>query len=192
MPHTPRILTFSGSLRSSSWNHQIAMVAAAAAAEAGAEITVLKLSDHPLPLFDQDLEDQDGLPQEARTLKQLFREHDGFIIGSPEYNSSISAALKNTIDWVTRPEEGYPPLDGFKGKVAGLLSCSPGRLGGMRGLTPLRTILSSIGVTVVPTQAAIPHIHECLSSGTFNDEAVHASVEGVGRAVADVAHRMLS
>ena len=191
MPKAPRILTFSGSLRSSSWNHRVAMVAAAGAAAAGAEITILKLSDHPLPLFNQDLEDQDGLPQEARTLKQLFREHDGFIIGCPEYNSSISAALKNTIDWVSRPEEGHPPLDGFKGKIAGLVSCSPGRLGGIRGLTPVRTILSSIGVTVVPTQMAVPHIHECLTSEKFNDESMHASVEGVGRAVADLTQRML-
>jgi chromate reductase len=191
MPRAPRILVFSGSLRSDSLNHAVALIAASGAESAGAELTILKLSDHPLPVYNQDIETQDGLPREASAIKKLFREHDGFIIGCPEYNSSITAALKNTIDWVSRPEDGYPPLDGFKGKVAGLVSCSPGPLGGIRGLPAVRSILSSIGVIVVPMQAAVPNIHECLKGNQFSSESTQVAVEGVGRAVADITLRML-
>jgi hypothetical protein len=71
-------------------------------------------------------------------------EHDGFLISSPEYNSSISAVLKNAIDWVSRPVPGEPPLVAFRGKVARLMSASPGGLGGLRGLVHLRSILGNI------------------------------------------------
>ena len=187
MPTQPRLLVFSGSLRQESCNHALALIAANGAHAAGAELTVLRLADHPLPVYNQDTEDRDGLPDEARRLKALFREHDGFIIGCPEYNSTFTAAFKNTVDWVSRPEEGYPPLDGFKGKVAGLLSCSPGRLGGIKVLPTVRMLLSNIGVMVVPNQAAVPHIHDALADGSLTDETMQAAVEGVGRAVADMA-----
>ena len=187
MPTQPRLLVFSGSLRQESCNHALALIAANGAHAAGAELTVLRLADHPLPVYNQDTEDRDGLPDEARRLKALFREHDGFIIGCPEYNSTFTAAFKNTVDWVSRPEEGYPPLDGFKGKVAGLVSCSPGRLGGIKVLPTVRMLLSNIGVMVVPNQAAVPHIHDALADGSLTDETMQAAVEGVGRAVADMA-----
>ena len=187
MPTQTRLLVFSGSLRQASCNHAIAMIASNGAKAAGADVTVLRLADHPLPLYNQDMEAQDGMPEEARKLKQLFREHDGFIIGCPEYNSSFTAAFKNVIDWVSRPEEGYPPLDGFKGKVAGILSCSPGRLGGVKVLSSVRSVLSSIGVIVVPNKVGVPNIHETLADGQLSDETMQAAVEGVGRAVADMA-----
>ncbi len=187
MPTQTRLLAFSGSLRQASCNHALALIASNGAQAAGAEVTILRLTDHPLPIYNQDEEIRDGMPDEARRLKQLFREHDGFIIGCPEYNSTFTAAFKNVIDWVSRPEEGHPPLDGFKGKVAGLVSCSPGRLGGIKVLPAVRTMLSSIGVMVVPNQAAVPHIHDCLSDGRLEDETMQAAVEGVGRAVADMA-----
>jgi chromate reductase len=187
MPTQPRLLVFSGSLRQNSCNHALALIASNGAHAAGADLTVLRLADHPLPIYNQDIEERDGLPDEARRLKALFREHDGFIIGCPEYNSTFTAAFKNVVDWVSRPEEGYPPLDGFKGKAAGLVSCSPGRLGGIKVLPTVRMMLTNIGVMVVPDQAAVPHIHECLADGVLTDETIQAAVEGVGRAVADMA-----
>ena len=192
MPTQTRLLVFSGSLRRESCNHALAMIASNGAHAAGADLTELRLVDHPLPLYNQDEENRHGMPKEAQRLKQMFRDHDGFIIGCPEYNSTFTAAFKNVIDWVSRPEEGYPPLDGFKGKVAGLVSCSPGRLGGIKVLPAVRSLLSNIGVLVVPNQAAVPHIHECLSDGTLTDETMLAAVEGIGRAVADVATSLKS
>src|SRR6218665_2317614 len=111
MPKTPRILVFGGSLRRDSFNHKLAVIAGEAAKEAGAEVTLIRLRDFPLPLFDQEIEDTTGMPDEARRLKKLFIEHDGFLIASPEYNSGMSAALKNAVDWASRTEkEGEAPL----------------------------------------------------------------------------------
>ena len=87
-----RILAFGGSLRRESYNQKLVNIAAAGAREAGAEVTVIALRDFPLPVFDEDLESASGMPAEGKKLKQLFREHQGLLIASPEYNSSISGA----------------------------------------------------------------------------------------------------
>lgn len=158
---TPKILAFAGSTRSGSLNKKLARAAADAASTAGAEVTLIDLHDFPLPLFDEDLETAQGLPDNAKKLKTLFRHHDGFIIASPEYNSSITAVLKNAIDWASRSEsDDEPPLAAYRGKTAALLSASPGALGGMRGLVHLRAILGNIGVIVLPDQVAVPKAHE--------------------------------
>ena len=193
MPSNTRILAFSGSLRTDSWNHRVVEIAAASARDAGAEVTILRLRDHPLPLYDGDLEQEEGLPPQAVELKGLFREHDGFLIASPEYNGSYSGALKNTVDWLTRPQEGYPGLDCFHGKVAGLLSCSPGRLGGIRGLPHLRQLLSGIGTMVLARQIAIPLITDELGeTTTLRTEAMQQGVERLGQELVEVITAMKS
>lgn len=151
----PRLIVFAGSARRGSWNRQLAAVAAGMAREAGAEVTPVDLADYPLPILDEDLESAEGLPEHAVRLKDLFRSQDGFIVCCPEYNSSITPLLKNTIDWLSRPREGEPVLACFRGKVAGLLAASPGALGGLRGLVHVRAILGNIGVHVVPDQHAL-------------------------------------
>ena len=151
-----KILAFAGSLRSGSYNKQLVRFAADRARQAGAEVTEIDLRDYALPIYDADLEEEHGLPENGRLLKELFRQHDGLIVACPEYNSSITAVLKNTIDWVSRPEEDRLPLDCFDSKVALLLAASPGRLGGIRGLVTTRVILSNIKVLVLPDQLAIP------------------------------------
>ena len=98
---TPRILAFAGSLRGESFNKKLVPIAARAARDAGAEVTPIDLRDFPLPLFDQDLEAGQGMPEDGTRLKKLFTEHDGLLVASPEYNSSVTAALKNVIDWVS-------------------------------------------------------------------------------------------
>ncbi len=158
---TPKIIAFAGSTRTDSWNKKLIRFAAGAARSAGAEVTMVDLRDHPLPIFDGDLEEREGLPEAARRLKTMFREHDGLLIASPEYNSSVTAVLKNTIDWISRAEtDDEPPLAAFRGKAASLLSASPGALGGLRGLVHLRAILGNIGMIVLPDQVAVPKAHE--------------------------------
>src|SRR5689334_2337245 len=98
----PKILAFAGSTRSGSFNKKLVNVAAEAARAAGATVTVIDLRDLALPLFDQDLEDAKGLPEGAKRFKTLLREHDGMLISSPEYNSSVTGVLKNAIDWASR------------------------------------------------------------------------------------------
>jgi chromate reductase, NAD(P)H dehydrogenase (quinone) len=102
------------------------------------------------------------MPENGTKLKKLFIDHDGLLVASPEYNSSVTAVLKNVIDWVSRPAPGEPPLVAFRGKVATLMSASPGALGGLRGLVHLRSILGNIGVIVLPDQVAVARAHEAL------------------------------
>jgi len=112
----PKILAFAGSLRAGSYNKMLVQLAAAGARAAGGEVTYLDLRDLPLPVFDQDLEAQ-GTPENARKLQELMLAHRGFLIAAPEYNSSITAALKNAIDWASRPIPNQPPLAAFTGRA---------------------------------------------------------------------------
>ena len=152
-----RLLAFSGSLRAESFNTRLAFLAADLAESKGAVVTRLKLQDLNLPMFDEDSEATSGLPAGAKELKDVMRAHDGFLIATPEYNGFMSGALKNAIDWATRPEDGYPPLDCFRGKVAGIMAASPGGLGGIRGLPMLRLLLANIGMNVVGSQFSLPN-----------------------------------
>ncbi|MBI5756998.1 MAG: NAD(P)H-dependent oxidoreductase [Planctomycetales bacterium] len=191
MPKQPRILAFAGSLRRDSFNKQLVRIAAQGARTAGAEVTVIDLKDYPLPVFDEDLERESGAPENARRLKQLFVEHDGLLIASPEYNSSITAVLKNTIDWVSRPSPGEPPLVAFAGKVAVVLSASPGALGGLRGLVHLRAILGNIGVIVLPDQTAISKAHEAFAAdGSLKEIRQQATVEKLGATLASAVAKL--
>jgi chromate reductase, NAD(P)H dehydrogenase (quinone) len=181
----PRILAFAGSLRRDSLNKKLVAIAAHGAREAGAEVTLLDLKDFPLPLFDQDLEAEQGMPESGARLKKLFIDHDGLLIASPEYNSSITAVLKNAVDWVSRPAPGEPPLVAFRGKVATLLSASPGALGGLRGLVHVRSILGNLGVIVLPDQIAVAKAHEAFQpDGSLTDAKQQAGVEGLGKTLA--------
>lgn len=152
----PKILAFAGSTRADSFNHRLLALASSIARDAGAKVTEIDLADFPLPLYHQDLEANEGLPDSAVRLKQLFLEHTGLLLACPEYNSSITPLWKNTIDWVSRRATAdEPPLSAYQGKIAALLAASPGALGGLRGLRHVREILSNIGVLVVPQQFAL-------------------------------------
>lgn len=181
----PKVLAFAGSTRAESYNKKLAQVAAAGARAAGASVTFIDLRDYPLPLFDEDLEAASGLPENGRRLKDLFASHQGFIIASPEYNSSVSAVLKNVIDWVSRPAPNEAPLGCFADKVAALLSASPGAYGGLRGLVHLRAILGNIKVMVMPDQMALGKAHESFAAdGSIKDAKTHAAVMAIGEKLA--------
>jgi NAD(P)H-dependent FMN reductase len=177
MASAPRILAFAGSARAASYNKQLVRNAADAIRAAGADVTVLDLADLPLPLYDSDLEEREGLFSNACKLREAMLAHRGLLIASPEYNSSIPAALKNAIDWATRSETGTGTLDAFHDKVAALVSASPGGLGGLRALVHLRAILGNIGVLVLPDQLAIAKAHEAFdAAGVLKDEKQRASL----------------
>jgi chromate reductase, NAD(P)H dehydrogenase (quinone) len=187
----PRILAFAGSARRESFNKKLLKIAVAGAETAGAKVTHIDLADYPLPLFNQDDEAEHGLPENAVALKKLFMENDGLLMSCPEYNSSITPLWKNTIDWVSRqaPDEG--PLAAFKGKVATLMSASPGRLGGLRGLVHVRSILGNIGGVVLPEQVAVSEAHGAFTAeGKHHDQKTHASIENLGRGLAEFLTRL--
>jgi NAD(P)H-dependent FMN reductase len=177
----PKILAFAGSTRTDSFNKKLVKIAAKGAVAAGAEVTLIDLRDFPLPLYDADLEEKEGIPGSGMKLKELFLKHQGLLISAPEYNSGITAVLKNAIDWVSRSSPGEAPLACFTGKAASLMSASPGGLGGLRGLVQVRAILGNIGVLVLPDQVAVPRAHEALApDGSLKDPKQQASIEKLG------------
>ena len=191
MANQIKILAFAGSAREESFNKKAAAVAAKAAEANGASVTLVDLKDYPLPIFDQDLEKESGMPENAQKLKKLFIESDALIIASPEYNSSISPLLKNVIDWVSRSAEGEAPLAAFKGKVAAILSTSPGGLGGLRGLSHLRSILESIHTMVITNQIAIPKAHEAFGAeGNISDDSMQERVAGLAKDLVEVVGKL--
>ncbi|MEM8951170.1 MAG: NAD(P)H-dependent oxidoreductase [Pseudomonadota bacterium] len=185
MSNAPKILAFAGSTREASVNKKLVRVAADGAREAGADVTLIDLRDFPMPLYDGDLEASEGLPEPVQKLKALFLEHQGLLIASPEYNGGMTAVLKNTIDWVSRAAEGEGGLAAYKNKVAGLVAASPGRLGGLRGLTHTRQILTNVGVLVLPQQHALGGAGEAFDdNGALKDNGQQATVTGIGARLA--------
>ncbi len=190
---TPKILAFAGSTRTDSFNKKLVKVAAQGASESGADVTVIDLRDYPLPLFDEDLEKNEGIPSNANKLKELMSSHQGFLISSPEYNSSISGVLKNMIDWTSRQGDDEFPLSCYKDKVTGLMSASPGGLGGLRGLVHVRAILENMGVLVIPNQIAVSRAHEVFNSDDgLKDSKQEQKVKSIGIDLTHVLHKLHS
>jgi len=175
-----KILAFAGSLRKASFNKKLVHLTAKAASDSGAAITEIDLADYALPIFNEDLETTSGMPANGKALKALFAGHDGFIIGSPEYNGGITAALKNTIDWLSRPDgSNHQP---FKDKWAALIAASPGALGGIRGLPNVRFILEGLGCIVIPEQIALNNASTAFSDdGGLVDEKQQQRLNHIAR-----------
>lgn len=184
----PRLLAFSGSARRDSFNQRLVTFAAQAAERAGGDVTLINLGDFPMPLFNRDEEVEKGLPENATRLKNLFAEQDGLLLAAPEYNSSITPLLKNTLDWLSRREGDEAPMRAYRGKTAALLSASPGRLGGMRGLVHVRGILNTLGVLVLPGQASIASANDAFDGdGALVNET---DVKRVDRLVSELVDKL--
>ena len=193
MSAQPKILAFAGSLRRDSFNKKLVQLGAQAARDGGAEVMYLDLRDLPMPILDQDIEKESGLPENAKTFKQLMLAHSGLLISSPEYNSMPSAALKNAIDWASRAEPGEAPLACFKDKVCGLMSASPGALGGLRALPVLRNMLLNINVLVIPEYVSISKAHEAFDeTGKLKDAKQAAQVTRLAGRLVQVLTKLAS
>lgn len=155
MSEKVKILAFAGSTRKESYNRKLLANAVEIAEELNAEVTVVDLKELALPLYDGDYETENGIPENGIKFMNMLIEHDGFMISSPEYNSSFSGVLKNAIDWASRPVKGLKPLAAFDGKTALLMSASTGTLGGLRGLHSLRMMLMNIKTLVIPYHLAL-------------------------------------
>lgn len=182
----PKILAFAGSLRKDSFNKKLIKIAIKGAEDAGAKVTYIDLKDYPLPIYDQEIEDSEGVPKNALELKKLMWEHDGFLLSCPEYNSSISGVLKNVIDWTSRQaskDEVY--LSCFIDKVVMLMSASPGQLGGLRGLVHVRSIFGNINSIVLPQQQSIPQADQAFDlNGSLKDSKKQTAVMNLGKTLA--------
>lgn len=188
---TSRILAFAGSARRDSLNKKLVRVAAAAATDAGGVVTLIDLEDYPMPVYHGDLESGQGVPETARKLRKLIAEHDGLLIASPENNASVSALLKNSLDWVSRPVDGQNGLAAYQGKVAALLAASPGAYGGLRGLVHARQVLQALGVLVLSEQVAVGRAHELFdAAGALTDARSRASITGLAQRLVSVCAKL--
>lgn len=191
MSQTVRIAVISGSLRKGSYNTKLVRFVAGKLRAGGAEIDEISLLNLDLPMMNEDLEREQGHPASVVDLKKRLIAADALLIASPEYNGSLSGALKNAIDWASRPREGEAPLACFKGKAGGLLAASPGKLGGLRGLRHLRLILNQIGTVVHPTEFALASAHEAFDdAGNIKDEGAAKMAVGVGEATVKLARAL--
>jgi len=178
--NTPKILAFAGSTRKDSVNKRLAKVALFAAEKAGAKTTFIDLHEYNMPLYCGDLLAEHGMPDGVIAFKEMLKNHNGFLITSPEYNGSLTGTLKNAIDWATIKADGEERMACWNGKIAGLLSASPGGLGGIRGLHHLRTILAGIGTFVLPNHLAVGNSTTNLQNDEqITDEKLQQQVENL-------------
>ena len=184
-----RILAFAASTRTGSFNQTALEVAGLGAREAGAEVTLLSLKDYPLPLFDQDLEAAEGLPENVLKLRTIFSEHDGLLVASPEYNGFFTPLLKNTLDWLSRPAPDDSPAP-FDGKTAAILSASPGGLGGIRGLPHAKLLLENLGILVLPQTHAVGSAHDVFGASDFAESRHAEGLRSLGRALAETVGKL--
>ena len=176
----PSILVFAGSTRKGSYSKQLAKLCHKILQDNQAEANFIDLRDFPMPLYEGDLEIEQGIPKNALKFRDLLKSHPAFLISSPEYNSSISGVLKNAIDWASRPIKGEPNLVCFMGKIVTLVSTSPGRLGGMRALVTVRSILNNIGSFVLPDQLCISFADKAFNpEGNLLDENQQKTLETI-------------
>lgn len=187
-----RILAFAGSTREGSFNRKLIRIAAEGAREAGAEVRLVELADYPMPIMNEDLEAREGIPGKALEFKGLMLKSDGLLISAPEYNSSITPLLKNALDWASRsqsPDER--PLSAYRGRTAVIMSASPGKLGGLRGLVVLRMMLGNLGVTVLPDTRSVSSADQAFDEeGNLRSKRDQRAVIGLGRTLAETLEKL--
>ena len=180
---TVRLLFFAGSTREGSFNKKLAALAHHIAEANGIEAVLVDLKDYPMPIYNGDLEAKEGPPELARAFKALLEEYQGVFIASPEYNSSVTPLLKNTLDWVTRVRaKGETGLEVFKTRVFAISGASPGYYGAMRSLLHLRQILE-VGIGVPRAMDAFEE------DGSLKDKAQQTLCKSVVEALAVAARK---
>ncbi len=186
MVKKPKILAFAGSLREHSFNKRVLKTAVEGARKAGAEVTHIDLRSFPMPIYNADIQEKEGFPENAAKLQKLLLEHDGLFIASPEYNGSLSGALKNAIDWTSRANGDIKTIECYKGKIAAIITASPGAFGGIRCLNHLRGVLSIMLVNVLPSEIAVARVSEMFEgdSDEIKDEKMKGILENLGKSLA--------
>ena len=178
-----------------SYSGKVADAAAKELAVLGAEVTRISLVDYPLPLMNQDLEQEEGIPDNAYKLARLIAANDGVLIATPEYNGSMPPLLKNTIDWVSRiskDKENGRPLRPYPGKPVAICSSSDGHFAGIRSAAHLRAVLDHIQMDVIAPQVSVPNASEEFDeNGEFKSERLRKGMTRLCEALIERA-RLLS
>lgn len=189
---TVKVLALCGSARRDSLNRKLLGAAARGALDDDGEVTCVSLADYQLPLYDGDFEMEHGVPGQVRELQDLFAESQALLVASPEHNGGYTALLKNAIDWISRPREsGEPGVLLFAGKVAAVVSASPGPMGGIRSMLGMRGVLEKLGTTVIPQGFSLGSAHLAFTDdGELTDGKADKEVRSVGSVLVRVARQL--
>jgi chromate reductase len=178
---TAKLMAFAGSTRTLSWNKRLLRVVVAGATEAGADVELVDLRDFPLPLYDADYEESDGVPGPARRFREMMLASQGLLIACPEYNGSVSAVLKNMLDWCSRPVDGQDGLAPYKGKQVAIAGTSIGPYGAVRAVGHLRGIMSKMGATVLADEVTVPFAPQAFTeTGDLSNPALRGLAQQLG------------
>jgi chromate reductase, NAD(P)H dehydrogenase (quinone) len=186
-----KILAFAGSNRKESFNRKALSLAVEGARDAGADVTVADLRDYPMPIYDADFHHENGVPPTMLALRKLMLSANGLLVACPEYNTSITPLLKNTIDWLSQSVDADDKAV-FGNKVCGLMGASPGGFGTIRALPHVSYIFSNLGTIVLPV-VAVPKAHELMNAdGTIKNEVAAKMLHDLGARVANTAEALAS
>jgi chromate reductase, NAD(P)H dehydrogenase (quinone) len=178
------ILAFAGSVRKDSWNRKVLEVAAQGARDAGATVTVVDLADYPMPIYDADWHQANGVPETMLRLREKMMAANGLLIASPEYNASITPLLKNTIDWLSQSVDGASGNAPFTNKIGALLGASNGAFGTIRALPHVSYILSNLGAFMLPV-VAVPGVSSAFdAAGNMTNERTKKMLADLGAKLA--------
>jgi len=162
-----RILGISGSLRRDSHNTSL-LRAAAMSLPSGVELELYDgLAD--LPHYDADL-DVDPVPDSVARLREAIADADGVLIATPEFNGSIPGALKNALDWASRPF----PDNALRGRPVAVVGASTGMFGAVWAQAEVRKVLKTIGADVLDGELPVAHAHLAFGDdGHLSDGGMH-------------------
>jgi chromate reductase len=176
-----RILAISGSLRSDS-NSTALLRALREEAPAGVEVEIWT-GLREIPPYDAD-EDVVPGPAAVDAFRSLVREADAVFFATPEYNSSVPGALKNALDWASRPMA----TNAFRNKAVAVIGSSAGAFGGVWAAAELRKVLAAMGARVTEAELAVGHAHEKFADdGLLADDEVREGLrDALGTLLAEV------
>ena len=138
-----RLLGIAGSLRKSSFNRKL-LEAATALMPEGSVLEIGTISG--IPLYDQDIEDGEGIPPAVTALKEAMRAADGVLLVTPEYNNGVPGVFKNAIDWASRPPSESAAV--FGGRPFGVIGASPGGFGTILAQNHWLPVLRTLGANL--------------------------------------------
>ncbi len=154
-----RVLGISGSLRRDSFNSALLRAAAERLPDGVEFVAFERLAE--IPAYDADLEESAEAPAAVADLRQAMREADAVLVVTPEYNHSIPGALKNALDWASRPA-GESAL---MGTPAAVLGASTGMFGAVWAQAETRKVLGALGGRVLEREFAFPHARDAFADG---------------------------
>jgi chromate reductase, NAD(P)H dehydrogenase (quinone) len=181
-----RILGLSGSLRRASHNRAL-LRAAAAALPPGAELEVWdRLAE--LPAYDEDL-DGTFAPEPVAALRDAIAQADAVLIATPEYNASLPGALKNALDWASRPHATNP----LRGKPAAVIGASTGLFGAVWAQAEARKVLATIGADVLDAELPVGQADAAFDAhGALRDPELAAALAALVGALLASSHAALA